>query len=390
MRLSRVPRLFALACALFASATLGAPPAAAPESRPEATAQMRATLGAVSGLQPYLAKAEAFGDPKNAERIRAFLDTLSRTEHAFPKGVPQEPGLAIVLGQFGSYLRQAQTEFRRGEHPQARGRLQTVTSFCFACHTRLHLDKDFVDAGKQVDALMLPPLARADFLASTRQFEKALTLYGEVLAAATKDEAGYLDFQHALRRALTIWVRVKGDAPQTVKLLGTLAKRDDLPEFIRSDVDERLVAARAWEKDRFKAAQATPQQLIEKARTLTTSTRATSALFLTGRDEVFLLRASNLLHEALNKNPSTPLRADALYLLGASAAALDDPTLWDLDRLYFETCIRETAHTPAARRCFEAYRQRTVQGFTGSGGTRIPQDELTKLAELRGLAQSGR
>jgi len=40
-----------------------------------------------------------------------------------------------------------------------------------------------------------------------------------------------------------------------------------------------------------------------------------------------------------------------------------------------------------ARRCFQQLSDRLYLGFTGSGGTFIPDDELARLTELRALAE---
>ena len=53
----------------------------------------------------------------------------------------------------------------------------------------------------------------------------------------------------------------------------------------------------------------------------------------------------------------------------------------------FEACVRENPKTPLARRCFQQLSDRVYLGFTGSAGTFIPEEELARLTELRGLAE---
>ena len=100
-----------------------------------------------------------------------------------------------------------------------------------------------------------------------------------------------------------------------------------------------------------------------------------------------LLRASAYLNLALGKQPTFSQRGEALYLLGVCAAGLKSPLLWDVDQLFFEACVRENAHRPVAARCFEQLSDRVYFGFTGSGGTHVPDDEMERLTELRALAE---
>jgi hypothetical protein len=60
---------------------------------------------------------------------------------------------------------------------------------------------------------------------------------------------------------------------------------------------------------------------------------------------------------------------------------------WDLDLLFFETCVRESPKSKVAKRCFQQLSDRVYLGYTGSAGTFIPDDELARLSELRALMQ---
>ena len=103
--------------------------------------------------------------------------------------------------------------------------------------------------------------------------------------------------------------------------------------------------------------------------------------------DVNFLRATNYIHEALQKEPKGKFRGEALYLLGTCYDALQDPLLWALDSLYFEACIREFPHTAVSKKCYSRYASKLYFGYSGSGGTFVPQDELKKLSELGKLSQ---
>ena len=80
-------------------------------------------------------------------------------------------------------------------------------------------------------------------------------------------------------------------------------------------------------------------------------------------------------------------RAEALYLLGMAYQVLEDPMLWDIDTIYYESCVREKPHSDLAKKCYRRYSDKIYFGYTGSGGTYIPESELKKLVEMRKLAQ---
>jgi hypothetical protein len=49
--------------------------------------------------------------------------------------------------------------------------------------------------------------------------------------------------------------------------------------------------------------------------------------------------------------------------------------------------VRENPHTPLAKQCYQRYSTKLYFGYSGSGGTFVPGDELKKLGDLRKLSQ---
>lgn len=361
-----------------------APEPAAPKTPPQVSGSMRGTFTALVALQPLAATPGKWRDPAHKEEIDLLLTELGKTRHAFPGQMGQEPGLAAILDLFAHYLADLQHRFREGQADYARDRMRTATSFCFACHSRLTASQDYQDLGRQMNALELSAFERAEYLAATRQFDAAIAAYRRLFSTTPKDERGYLEYLRGLRHALSVTVRVKADPEMTVALLQEVAGRKDLPVLLRRHVDRWLKDAQAWRAE--KPVPTTSEAQLAKAAALLKGTGSAEVLVPNERDDIRYLRASNYLHEALAKNPRTPRRGEALYMLGVTAAALQDPTLWELDGLYFEACIRENPHTRVARRCFEALSDRVTLGYTGSSGTHVPEDELSRLAALRALA----
>ena len=156
-------------------------------------------------------------------------------------------------------------------------------------------------------------------------------------------------------------------------------------QFLRATVPAWKRDVEAWRGEKFDVQGAKPQVLFAKAQALVAKANG-GPLYMDERKDVLWLRASGYLNLALAKEPKFKQRGEALFLLGACAAGLRSPLWWDVDELFFEACVRENPKTPLAKRCFERLAERVKLGFTGSAGTFIPDDELTRLEELKALS----
>jgi hypothetical protein len=355
---------------------------------PPTKAVMRSALDALFGLEPVVAHPERLRDPLQADDITQRLDTLAALNHAFPADPKaQEPATAALSGLFSQYALETRRRFTFGDRETIPARVRTLMSLCFSCHSRERADADFQDMEKHLESAKLPPLDKAQFLAATRQFDKALGQYAAVIAQPVKDERGRLVQARAVKDTLTLLVRVKDDAKATDAFLEGLAKRDDLPPFMKRSVLAWRRDVAAWRKENVDAAKASPKDLFSRAKALVAKASGPRTFLPDETNEVAHLRASAYLNLALAKDPKLPQRGEALFLLGVCAGALKSPLLWDVDLLFFEACVRENPKTPLAQKCFGQLSERLYFGFTGSSGTHLPDDELARLAALRELAE---
>jgi tetratricopeptide (TPR) repeat protein len=355
--------------------------------RPEVRGTMQRVFNSLMNLQPFLVNNDRFSDPKNRAIIEKDLKELSAIKHAFPKKMKdEEPGAAAISSLFGDYLKDVRSRYKHGDYEYARNRTKTVTGFCFGCHSRITTSQNFVDLSKRVENLGLQPDEKAQFYAATRQFDRALKIYKEILASQPSDEMGMIRFIRGLRHALRVTVQVRRDPKETYELLEGISKRKDLPEFAQRFVSQWKKDAKAWldEKEEEKL---TGETLITKAEKLIERAASLQAFPADENGDISFLRATNYLHEALDSDPKSPHRGKALYLLGAAYYALQEPALWDLDRLYFEACVRENPKTDISKKCYQRYSDKIYLGYTGSAGTFIPEDEVKKLMELRKISE---
>ncbi|MCU0696251.1 MAG: hypothetical protein MUC96_06970 [Myxococcaceae bacterium] len=368
-----------LACVLAATPDAGAPPT---------KAVMQGALEALVGLEPMVAHPERLRDPLQADDITRRLDVLAELKHAFPADAKaQEPATAALSGLFSHYALETRRRFVFGERETIAARVRTLMSLCFTCHSRERVDDDFRDMEKRLESAKLAPLDKAQFLAATRQFDKALEQYAVVIAPPANDERARLLQTRAIKDTLTLLVRVKDDAKATDVFLEGLSRRADLTPFLQRSVQAWRKDVAAWRKENVDAAKATPRALFTLAKALVAKASGPRTFLPDETHEVAYLRASAYLNLALGKDPTLKERGEALFLLGVSAGALKSPLLWDVDLLFFEACVRENPKTPLAQKCFAQFSDRLTFGFTGSAGTHLPDDELARLSALRALAE---
>jgi len=356
------------------------------KERPEVTGNMREVFNSLMNLQTYAVSTDRFRDVKNKDVISKDLKTLERVNHSFPKKMmEEEPGIAAIAKLFQDYIHDTQNQFKKGNYEYARNRVRSATAFCLNCHTRVTTEKVFVDFQNRIEKGDFSLYERAEIAAATRQFDKALKDYRELLSSVPKNEWGVIEYSRALRHAVSISVRVKRDPKLTLEILDQVAKQKDLPEFIQDYVNQWKKETVAWKDEKvdedLKGAKA-----IAKAKSIIEKAMASQAFPADENIDISLLRATNYLHEALDEKPNSEERAEALYLLGMAYQVLQDPMLWDLDTIYYESCIREKPHSDLSKKCYRRYSDRIYFGYTGSGGTFIPEPELKKLVELRKLA----
>ncbi len=356
------------------------------KERPEATGRMREVFNSLMNLQTYIVSEERFRDPKNRSVIEKDLKTLNQVKHAFPKKMlDEEPGLAAIAKLYSEYISDTHLQFSKGNVDYARNRLRTVSAFCLNCHTRVTTEKSFVDFQNRLEKGDFSLFEKAEMAAATRQFDKAISQYRELLSVPPKNEWGVIQYSRALRHAINVAVRVKKDPDLSQEILDQVSKMKDLPEFVQDYVVQWKKEVAVWKSEK-KEEEVKGAKAIAKARTLIETATSAQAFPADENSDISLLRATHYLHEALDEKPNSDDRAEALYLLGMAYQVLQDPMLWELDTIYYESCIREKPHSDLSKKCYRRYSDRLYLGYTGSGGTYIPESELKKLVELRKLA----
>ena len=348
------------------------------------SAAMKEALDSLAVVTPWLSSPDAFRDPKHHGDIAQSLDTLARLKHPFMRGAGAS---STSVGQlYGSQAAWARTDFLAGSTESARYRVRGLTQLCLGCHVR-EPTRDFVDAAKAVDKLQLPPLEQAQYLALTRQFDRALELWRTELARPMRLEPERFEQLEGLRLALQVAVRSRDDAKLTQQLLAPqLTRTAELPDFAMRELKAWQKDAVAWEKERFVLGDQTPATLLARAKLLVEGSGVERTVAPVPEHFVSMLRAASYLDELMRQAPEGPLRAEALYLLGVVHPSVSDSPLWQLEWMYFEACIRENAGKPPARLCADRLKDRTW--YTWRSGADMPAATRAALGDLMALART--
>ncbi len=207
--------------------------------------------------------------------------------------------------------------------------MQALTQLCLGCHLREPGITDFVDTAKVVEKLHLPPLQQAQYYA--------------------------------------------------------MAARPQLPGFAQRELNAWMVDAKGWQQERFSVSRQTSTQLFARARLLIDSTGAATNTGAMPQHFIALLRAATYLDEAMRRQPQAKFRGEALFLLGVAHATITDNSLWQLEWMYFEACIRENAASARGAACAARLEERTR--FIWQTPSDVPSSTQVALKDLVKLAK---
>jgi tetratricopeptide (TPR) repeat protein len=349
-------------------------------------AQMRSMSSNLQRLLPFVYSASEFNDPGNDDDIADLIKDFGNSVDLIPQHIGEEvlgkdPLVKYSIERLKDNTNHALKAFKEGHSEYARNTLKASMSTCFNCHTSNTLGPETNFSTKNLaSSFRMFPTEKADYYVATRQYPKAI----EVLEKVLESPSSFYDSPHeqasALKKYLSLQVRVKKDPSRAVKTLDLFVRNKKLPYYLSTDAENWMESLRAWSREP-KAGNPTTQarRLMQKANRKQKSKGYQAAM-------VEHLRATSLLHEALKKTKSEKQRSNIYFSLGTSYDVLTELGLWDLPDVYFEACIRSWPKSKTARKCYRSFERNLILGFSGSAGIFIPKEERARLAELKQLA----
>jgi len=349
--------------------------------------KMQSLSGVIKDLIPILASDKKFSDPKNEKAILEAATQLSQMTHGL-KAIPdltnkinlpdQDPSIQLIAELFESETAQAVSALKQGHKDYARAQLKSVTTYCVACHTRNDNGPTFKDMNSEKLATGLAPIEKAELFIALREFDKANKILSDLSGSATLAKKYPRTWEKAIRMGLALTIRVKNNPDMAIENLNAAAANKYATQDISSAIPIWKQALLQWKHDNRKIF-----NNLQEAQYLIAAALKARKQHSEHAADVYFLRATSYLHNALKDNPKGPLASRALYLTGVSYEALNDFGLWSLHELYYEACINEAPHTSASLQCYQQLEKSVSFSYSGSSGVSIPAEITEHLKKLK-------
>lgn len=347
--------------------------------------RMQELAGVLNDLLPEISRSNVPASDnlvKNAKRFSELVHSLDVQPGGMSLLPPDsDPTLTLVQNAFEKETKRAYRAIKEGHVDYGKAILRTATGYCVACHSRNSNGPDFPTFQLSPKADTLTSFEKAQLLAATRQYDGAIDTFAALARDAAYAKARPLEWNRAVKHALNLAVRVKEDPDRALAILSGVPSAV-AAQFMMQDMAQWKKSLEAWKKEKDSALNS-EAALYRKAKKLIDQARSMQQFPIDRSADVLYLRASALLHNQLKRAPQGPLAAEALYLLGKSYEVFGDLQNERWHELFYEACIRNRPHSPVALSCYEAYESSLYFGYTGSGGTALPDDVQTSLAELK-------
>lgn len=384
--------------AVFAILLLSALRASATEPTPEATAhqnaawseKMRSLYRTLSSLMTDVSSDERFKNPKHRSEIEANTKKLADLAHDLNgktvAAPDKDPSVAIFSSLFADEAKLAYRSLKAGHVEYSRELLRSIPGYCIACHTRNNSGPDFASLPIEPTAKDLRSIERGEFYAATRQYDRALKEFDAVISSENIASTRPVEWSHAVKDALAIAVRVKQDPKLAKAIVERLIKSPAAPFFMKEDAVHWLESIEAWSKEPSQTA-TNEEGLYSKAVLLLGQAHELQKYPVDHSADVLYLRASAAVHDLLQLGPDSRHAGEGYLMAGICYEVLSSFHIGEIQDIYYEACVRTNPHTPLATACYHRYQESLYFGFTGSGGTFLPQDEKDKLRLLEELAK---
>lgn len=323
-------------------------------------------------------------DPANAAKIGAAISALEQMGSELES---QEGDGTASFAFFGRSLSWGSANLavrhRAGDSVSARNQLFSLVHTCVGCHSRLPSDRDSSLSKRFVsDARIaaLPLHERAILETATRQFEAALANYEAILQSPdyTPEE---IDRLGIFDEYLALCLHVRVDTARPHRNLEAASKRDD----VDAALGKRL---RGWLKDLEKIKSQGDRRDLAGIRARVERTEALSSSHSERELLVAYLDSAAVLHRFVEDATRTSVeRAEAYYLLGLVESRVGRVYWPAPEEFYLEVAIRMAPGSDVARTAFKLYEELVTLGYSGSAGTQMPPEMVSRLKDLRELSR---
>jgi len=341
----------------------------------------------ITALHKYMLSNASFTSVMNDAEIRKSLDNMSiHLNHLKKSSFGNDPALKANAALLDQHITDATRAFKEGHKNYTRMMLKSSLQMCIACHTRMKT-ADLNFPTNDLDGLT--SLEKADFLYATRQFEKGKIIYEAMVDGFPANKVSAWEMRTALLSLAIYYTRIKEDPKAGAEYFQKIAEKKELPFYVNKELRAWTKELKNWsqEKEKTNTEKLTEMQLLSRVKKLL---KADDFSIISESDRNFhirRLRASTLLHKVLETpGEKSPAKGEALLYLGQIYNRVASNLFFRFGEMYLKTCIQEYKKTSTARSCYVALEQAVSDGYTGSAGTHIPEDEEVELFRLKRLA----
>jgi hypothetical protein len=392
--MSLLPRLTVLAATTAAAMMALMPGRAATgaSSQGQSRAPIRQEMGglfvAISDFLPLVLNKAEFESPKNAREVASLMNRLQdlsgKMTASTKRFADNDPSIPFIAEKFNEDVRMAIEMWNNGDRVIPRRLMRNVTDYCISCHTRTSKGLHLSDVIQSQRFKSMPSLAKAEYLAATRQFEDALKHYEHVLVDKPLAKTDPESWSLAVRKMMAISVRVQENASLTTDLLSKIQDTpESIPPSMRGEIAAWRQSAKSWMSER-RPASMSDQERFELAKRLVSEGQALSAK-VEGGALIEYMRASAIMHNLMGRVKDGPQIQEMMWVAGQASENIRDLNMWTMQDIYYEGCIRKGKDKTLAGRCLEAMEKSLLRTYGAASKAGLPPftknqlDELTKL-----------
>lgn len=369
---------------LSSPALAGGPVPAKEDARTQSL--MHELLAPIVTVMPLSFDLDEFSSAANRQKVAAHLKVLRDNAtklqtHAKTK----DRAFEFIASSLKDDAARIYRWYSRGAYEEAQFSLHHMTENCIACHENLPETHQVPPAAAFFTAMKLdkmPPLEKAQLLVMTRQFDDALTTY-ETLFASNEVPTENVLLLQSLVDYLKVAANAKGDLSRPLKLLEQISAKPGISVTTKERLDQwvnetkRIIAAKDLEKRDL----LTARRLINEAHDKMDFPRDKDGL-------IGYLTAAAILNRYVHDHKDRGEDvAEAYFLLGITESLLGRSFWISREEFNFESAIRLAPGAPFARKAYALLEESYTFGFSGSGGTVLPDDVKALLIELRRIVE---
>jgi hypothetical protein len=374
------------------------------QTKPQNTKQvMNEVFNSFVKLIPYMNNEMKFQDPNSSGII---ISNLTNISNAFKNSEHiktfQTPGFQPSYDVVKDHLQHTIEAFNTNNKLFARTRLKATASLCISCHTQLSGGKrGFITSVNAVGRGSFDnDFEYAEFLYITRNFNKSVRYYDRAIAKRVEtneelkkinkktggvDSEGYLDksIGQSLKRILTTYTKVSFRPDKAISLLSKYENDPKISKMLRDDVKEWLKQLKVWKDSKMVYSLNKESDLRAFINKYLSPLGEENQTVEDGSQDVTMLVASGFLTKFLGQRPKSDLVPEILYWLSIADRNLDFNFFFSLSDVYLKECITRYPKSSFAPKCYKEYEQNVIFGYSGSGGTNVPEEEKKELKRLK-------